>query len=455
MPTRFSARWVLPVTAAPIENGALLAGDGGRILEVGTDAAVPWPEGARVVDLGHAALLPGLVNVHAHPELTAMRGLLEDLPFHEWIPALMRAKLGAALTYEEYVACARAGCREALRAGITTVGATEDSGASLDALRALGLRGVVYRELFGPAPAQAEEALAAVQTRVDEMRSRATDLVGVGISPHAPYTVSDRLFRLAAAWACAEKLPVAIHAAESLGERLLVSEGAGPFADGLRRRGIDTPVRAGSTIALLEQLGVLATRPLLIHCVQLVDDDVSSIARAGAAVAHCPAANARLGHGIAPVLQLQQAGVVVGLGSDSVAANNRMDMLEEARLAQMLQRAGRQSPVALGAAELLRMATLDGARALGLDNRVGSLEPGKDADLCAVSLDALHVQPVHDPVAALFLAARGTDVVLTVVRGHIIYGNDAARSEDEGDAAILTGIAERMRRAMHAGPAYA
>ncbi|MBI4545395.1 MAG: amidohydrolase family protein [Gemmatimonadetes bacterium] len=409
------------MTSPPIAQGAVLVDSGGRIAAVGPAAAVPAPDGAERIDLGQAALLPGLVNVHAHPELTAFRGLLEDLPFQEWIAALMAVKRAAALTPEEYGVAARWSCIEALAAGITTLAATEESGAAFDALREAGMRGVVYREVFGPAPAQAEDSLADLRARVESMRARETELVRVGISPHAVYTVSDSLFRVAVEYALAESLPVAVHAAEAEAEERLVQEGAGPFATGLRARGIDTPPRGSSTIVLLDRLSVLRTRPLLIHGVRVDGGDVTRIAASGATVAHCPAANTRLGHGIAPVPEMLAAGIAVGLGSDSAASNNRMDLLEEARLAQMLQRARLGSATALPADQLLRLATLDGARALGLDGRIGSLEPGKDADLCAISLAGAHVTPVHEPLAALFYAARAPDVALTVVRGRVLY----------------------------------
>jgi 5-methylthioadenosine/S-adenosylhomocysteine deaminase len=217
-------------------------------------------------------------------------------------------------------------------------------------------------------------------------------------------------------------LPVAVHAAESADEQALVTRAQGVFAERLRARGIAVLPRGRSTIDLLERTGVLATRPLLIHCVYVDGADIARIAAAGATVAHCPAANARLGHGIAPLMDLLEAGIAVGLGGDSVASNNRTDILEEAHLAQMLQRAHRGDPAALPASQLLRLATLDGARALGLESRTGSLERGKDADLCAIALTAPHVLPVHDPAVAVVHAARAADVILTVVRGRILHG---------------------------------
>jgi cytosine/adenosine deaminase-related metal-dependent hydrolase len=445
---RLSARWVLPVSDPPIRDGAVLVGADGAVAAVGPAAAVPLPAGAETLDLGEAALLPGFVNVHAHPELTGLRGLLEDLPFADWIGTLLRVKAVAGFGAADARAAARWTCVEAMAAGMTTLAATEDSGAALDALLEAGLRGVVYREVFGPAPGQAEPALAGLRGRIGAMRARATDRVRVGVSPHAPYTVSDALFAAVADLARNEALPVAVHAAESVEEQRLVVAGEGPFAERLRARGMAVAPRARSTIALLERVGLLAVRPLLIHCVTVDDADIASIAAAGAPVAHCPAANARLGHGTAPLARLRDAGVTVGLGSDSVAGNNRMDLLEEARLAQLLHRAGCGAAADLPARELIRLATLDGARCLGLDGRIGSIEPGKAADLCAIDLSGPHVRPVHDVEAAVIHAARGADTVLTMVEGRIVWRDGAPTTLAVGALAReLEASAARLREA--------
>lgn len=418
--TLYRARWVLPVAQAPIRDGAVLVGTDGCIAAVGPSAAIEPPDGAEIVELGEAALLPGLVNVHAHPELALFRNALEDLRFRDWILRLVGSKR-AALRDEDYPLAARWTAVEALRAGITTLAATEMSGAAAVALREAGMRGVVYREVFGPDPAHADAAMDELRTAVDGLRrEHASDLVHVGISPHAPYTVSDRLFIAAAEYALAEGLPMATHAAESAAEDDLVMRGDGDFAPGLRTRAIDTPMRGRSTVEMLDRLGVLRARPLLIHCVRLDAEDVARLADHDCAVAHCPVANAKLGHGVAPLPELRDAGVRVGLGTDSVGSNNRLDLLEEARIAALLHRGRLCSHDLLSPAELLRLVTTDGARALGLDGRIGTLEPGKDADLCAVSLAAPHTRPVHDPVAAVFHAARGSDVVLATVRGCVL-----------------------------------
>lgn len=446
--TIYRAAWVLPVATDPIRDGAVMVGTDGRIAAVGPRAAIEPPEGAEVVELGEAALLPGLVNVHAHPELALFRGALEDLRFRDWILRLVGTRR-AALSDEDFELSARWTMVECLRAGITTVAATETSAAALHALKDAGMRGLVYREVFGPDPACAAESMADLRAAVDRLRADETDLVRLGISPHAPYTVSDALFAAAARYALDESLPVAIHAGESIPERDLVVRGEGDFAPGLRARGIDTPPRGRSTIELLDRLGVLKARPQLIHCVLVDADDIARLADNGCAVAHCPIANAKLGHGIAPVAELREAGVRVGLGTDSVGSNNRLDLLEEARIASLLQRGRLASHEFLAPADLLRLATIDGARSLALEERIGTLEPGKDADLCAVSLAGPHVRPVHDPVAALFHAARGTDVVMTAVRGRVLYRDGRVLTLDETALAeAMEEPARRVREAM-------
>jgi 5-methylthioadenosine/S-adenosylhomocysteine deaminase len=423
----------------------LLVDGRGRIAAVGPEFAIEPPDGCEIVELGNAVLLPGLVNVHAHPELAMFRGALEDLAFRDWILRLVGGRR-RVLDDDDFRAAAIWTCVESMRGGVTTLAATEASGAAAAAMAELGMRGTAYLEIFGPDPSQAAPAIESFRVSLREFRRVESDLVRIGISPHAPYTVSDELYREAARLARAEELPMAVHIAESVAERRLVQHGDGDFAPGLNARGIATPPRASSPVALLHRLGVLEVRPLLIHCVDLDPDDFSRIAESGSTVGHCPVANARLGHGLAPVNRLRAMGVAVGIGTDSVGANNRLDLLEEARIASLLQRAALHSHNALPADELLRLCTLEGARALGLDARIGTLEAGKDADLCAVSLEGQHVRPVHDPVAALFHAARAGDVVMTVVRGRVIYrGGDELGPSAERAFARVEEAAERLR----------
>lgn len=405
---RYHARWVVPVSGPPVRGGTV-AVDGSHIAYVGPPAGAPPGTDH---ELGDAVLLPGLVNAHTHLELTLFRGLLDGLPFREWIVRLQAAKT-AVMTRDRYLDAACLGLTEGLRAGITTYADTCDSGVALEAMRAAGVRGIMYQEVFCPWPdaPRVERAAADLQAKLTALEPLETDLVRLGVSPHAPYTVSDPLFALVAR----SGRPLAVHVAESAAESALVRDGTGAFADGLRARGIPVEPRARSPIALLQRLGVLEARPLLIHAVDVDAGDVRAIADSHASVAHCPISNAKLAHGIAPVLELQSAGVPVGLGSDSMASNDRMDLLEEARAAVLTQRLRSRCPDALDAHRALEMATLGGARALGLDARIGSLEPGKDADLAAFALPPGFGDA--DPEAALVFALGGSPALLVTVAG--------------------------------------
>lgn len=435
----YTARWVLPISAPPIEDGGVTV-DGGRIVWVGPLVNRPASDH---VDVGNALLMPGLVNTHSHLELTVMRGFLEDLDFPRWILRLNGVKR-AVLDRDRMLDAARLGLMEGVGYGVTTYGDTCDSGVAFDAMIEAGVRGIMYQEVFGPDPVRCEESLADLRVKVAGFRSRETPLVRVGVSPHAPYTVSDALYTAVARFAAEEGLAIAVHIAESEAERQLVTEGDGVFARGLRARGIDVRRRARSSVELLRDTGVLSRRPLLIHCVRLDEADIHTVAASGSPVAHCPASNAKLGHGTAPLMELLDAGIVVGLGSDSVASNNRMDMLAEARSAVLGQRARVGRHDALCARDVLSLATLGGARALGLDSEIGTLEPGKSADLAAFPLDA-HVLPVHDPESTAVFSLAGVAASLVVVAGRELAVEGRLLADDPALLARVDDTARRMR----------
>lgn len=420
---RYHARWILPVSARPIEDGTVVE-DGGRIVYVGPRAAAPPGEDH---ELGDAVLMPGLVNAHTHLELTVMRGLLEDLHFHEWI-ARLRASRNEVLTPDMLLDSSRWGIIEGLQTGTTTFADTCSTGVVARAISEAGVRGIVYQEVFGPDPGRCDAMLGELKTLLAGLRSFESNLLQLGISPHAPYTVSDALYLEAARFAAAEEIPVAVHVGESDAERQLVLEGCGPFADALRARGIAVEPRGRSSIGVLERAGVLGPRTLLIHCVRVDDKDIAVMAGSGCAVVHCPVSNAKLGHGIAPLRELLDAGLRVGLGTDSVASNNRMDLLDEARSAVLLQRARSGRADVLTARDAIELATYGGARALGLAARVGSLEPGKEADLAVFSLDG--AVPSGDPESAVIFSLYRRAAVLVTIAGKVVVRDGRVLRED-------------------------
>ncbi len=426
----FRAAWVLPISAPPIENGEVLI-ENGQIVAVRPAASPPDPQ---CRDLGDAILMPGLVNVHTHLDYTVMRGLLEDIEFFSWIRELTARK--AALDWYDWMASAHFGAAEALSGGITTIGDCTDSGAALHGANALGLGGIVYQEVFGIDESQSVSSIMAMlAAKVESLRASAEgSRLEVGISPHAPYTVRRELFHALRDYVKEEHLPVCIHAAESRAEAELMYAHTGAIAEMFERRGIIWETPHVSTVAYLDSLGMLSPQTLLVHGVQVSASDRHIIAERGVAWAHCPKSNAKLGNGVASLGILGRkfpegthqedhgANVPrIGLGSDSVASNNTLDLFEEMRFAVLMQRGVHHRIMALTAREAVEMATLGGAKALGLDREIGTLETGKRADLCAVRLNGLHSAPAYHPYNALVYAARASDVCLTVIGGETLY----------------------------------
>lgn len=400
---RLRARWVVPVTSPPIAGGAVLL-DGAVVRAVGAETDVPAPDGVRTRDLGEVVLLPGLVNTHAHLELTCLAGQVKDLPFRDWI--LRVRALRDELTPDTLRRSADDGVLAHFAAGITTIGDTGSMRVAARAMHRLGARGHAYQEVFGPDPADAAGALAGLEADLASQTDFHSARVRVAVSPHAPYTVSGELLGMVVRLASERGLPIAMHLAESPEESVFVRHGTGPFADGWRRRGITVTARECSPVEWAARHELLGPRTLLIHCVQADAADIAIIAAAGAAVAHCPHSNAELGHGRANLTAMLRAGVTVGLGTDSVATGAPIDLFREARLAR--------DGAGLTPEQAVRLMTEGGARALGIAG-AGILAPGAHADLTAIAAAG-----AGEPFEAV-LAAAPRDVRATWASGAMVY----------------------------------
>ncbi|HEY7480383.1 MAG TPA: amidohydrolase family protein [Gemmatimonadales bacterium] len=411
---RLAARWVVPVSGPPIDGGAVLLGRNGRIQAVGPDAAVPRPGDVPSEDFGDAILLPGLINTHTHLELTGFDLGAPQPDFQAWIGQVRAIK--QTRHPDEFVAAARRGLAECHATGVTTIADTGDSSSVIRAMAELRASGIAYQEVFGPDPAQVGDSLAGLRARVDALRGYAGDRVQLGLSPHAPYTVSGPLYRAVAEWAAREELPLAVHLAESQAESELLEHGSGRFAEAWARRGIPLPPGPGcSPVEWLDRHGVLGEGTLCIHVVRAGPRDIDRLSQRGCAIAHCPVSNRAHGHGAAPLAAFLGAGLRVGLGTDSVLSVGRLNLLAEARAARALAH--------LSSEDALALCTLRGAAALGLAEEIGSLEPGKWGDCVVLRWSDVDVKPVQQ-----VLDSRPEDVIATYVGGRDVYRAEPVRS---------------------------
>lgn len=397
---RWWAPHALPITA-PAARDVLVTIDDGRI--VALEAKVSRERAAELGAELHdgCVIAPGFVNVHAHLEYAAYDALVDGLGFSEWIGDHIHRK--RRLSSEQMRASAELGALTALYAGITCVGDASFSGDAAHAIHAAGLRGRVYLEVFGglDEPSAAETVVAAL-ARLAALPS--SPLLEHGLSPHAPYTAAEPLYRRVAATG----LPWMTHLLESPDE-LDWLDGTGALHDALATRGVPTPEWSRPPIQALAD--VLGPEVVAVHLVQTTPADLEVLASSGTAVAHCPRSNARLGCGRFDLALADRAGVLIGLGTDSPASAGPIDPFAELRCALELHRTAARDATWPTLARLLRMATLDAARALGYSD-VGSIDLDSRADLIAV-----HVGTCDDPLAAYVLGAGPSDVRAVLVDG--------------------------------------
>lgn len=399
-----SADWVVPVEGPPIRDGAIAVDDDGVIAAVG-----PLSELGPGDAYPQSVILPGFVNAHTHLEYEVYAGFGDGLGFADWIGLHVRRKQRIDLSDME--AIARLGALRCLQSGVTTVGDCSFSGAAATACAELGLRGTIYLEVFGATDEPIRERFEPMRARIGEALS---DEVRLGISPHAPYTCTVELYRAATELG----LPVATHLAESEAETEFLRTGTGAwasFAEMLVQPPGTTGVRA------LAAAGLLGSNVIAAHCVEVDEEEIALLAEHDVAVAHCPRSNAILGSGVAPLSALREAGIRVCIATDSPASTPSFDMFDELRAAIVGARARERRPDALTAAEALELATLGGARALGLEAAVGSLVPGKRADLTVLSFADTSFVPWEDPVTATVLGGSPQSVVATLVSGKPRY----------------------------------
>ena len=403
--TIFAAGLLLPVTAPAIQDGALLVRNG-RIAEVGTLAEVGSANpDADVRYFPHYTMIPGAVNAHAHLGFRR-KDAPEGGTFSGWLARLIaRLPEKEAWTAE----AARDSAREAIEAGTTFMAESSPYGECLPQLAASGLAGTVYAEFFPRELGTPEEAVEFIMNKVRELRSGLPERVSAEVSVHSPYTVDPESSRLAARRTRAEGGRLAIHLSESPEEVEFVRDGTGGLTDVFPRN--DWGGVGVSPVRYAESIELLAPQTIAAHLATGVsEEDIEILARTGTAAAHCPRSNEFLGCSVSPVPRMIEMGVRVGMGTDGLWSSPSMNLFEETLAAVKLH--------GMSGATGLRLATLEGARALGIEAETGSLTPGKWADLALVETTP---DPENPEREVLDVAANG-GVAVTVVGGNPIYG---------------------------------
>ena len=420
--TLISARWIIPIEPAHValEHHSVAIHDG-RIVDLlpTTDATARYTA-AEHIQLNQHVLTPGLVNLHTHAAMSLMRGLADDLPLMMWLkdhiwPAEMKHVAPAFVKDGTLLACA-----EMLRGGITCFNDMYFfPEAAAQAVDQAGLRatiGIIVLEFPTTYAADAEDYLRKGLEARDAYREHAR--LNFCMAPHAPYTVSDKTFEKILMLAEQLDIPIHLHAHETQDE---IQQSLAEFH--LR------------PLARLQKLGLLSPSLIATHMVHVSEDEIALCAERGVHVAHCPVSNLKLASGIAPIAQLLAAGVNIGLGTDGAASNNRLDLMNEMRIAALLAKGASGDATALPAHQALAMATINGAKALGLDQEIGSLKIGKAADIVAFDLATLETTPCYDVASHLVYAAGREHVSDVWVGGRRLLNQRSLTTLDMPDLA--------------------
>ncbi|WP_237065448.1 TRZ/ATZ family hydrolase [Microbulbifer guangxiensis] len=395
--TLIHARWIIPVVPAGklYENCAIAISDG-RIIAIHPSAEADRRfQSDEVIRLDRHALIPGLVNTHTHAAMSLLRGYADDRPLMEWLQGHIWPAEQKWVAPDFVADGSRLAVAEMLRSGTTTF---SDQyffpEATAMVARETGMRAqIAFPIIDAPTPwsRDGEDALQKGLSLRDDYRAH--ERIDVVFAPHAPYTVKDETLEKVAVYAAEAQIPVQMHLHETASEveQAVAEHGERP-------------------IERLHRLGLLSPQTLCVHMTAVAQRDLDLMRESGAHVAHCPRSNLKLASGFCPASDLLAAGINVALGTDGAASNNGLDLFAEANTAALLAKATSGRADALPAEQALAMATIHGARALGLEDRIGSLEPGKFADLAAIDLGGLEQQPLHDPVSQLIYTASGHNV---------------------------------------------
>ena len=444
------ADYILPVASDPLFNGAILVQEG-EIKDMGDAESLRlrYP-GEEVKELGDAVLMPGLVDLHTHLENAALRGVVHDVPYAQW--ATTKYIQADKLDAKDWAASALVGGMQTLANGVTTVADVSINGSALQTALRLGMRSVIYREVGAMDKSRIGYAMKTVDREISAWREQAAGtLTSIGIAPAHVFDCHPEVMRQVSEYATRENLPVAMHLAGSREEVAFVKHGSSLFSVSRAERGyVEIPPWLPTGVSPIQYAlnwdAFESPNVMVVHGTHVDETDIKIMRKHDVSVAACPRSNAQLGMGVVPIDEYLKANIRIGFGTDSPAATDSADLLTEMRLGMLISRATSKS--FLSSEKALEMATLGAARALRMDDEIGSLEIGKRADIIAVSLDGKGQSPTKYPASAVAHSCSGNDVVLTMVDGKVLYENDRFEvgiSHEEATETINK-IREKLRK---------
>lgn len=387
-----------------ILKGAEVHIHGSQITYVGPSQGAPLTAASETIDAKNCLVLPGLINCHTHVPMTLFRGLADDLPLMKWLNEYI-FPVEKEMDPEFVYIGALIGILEILLSGTTTfcdMYLFEES--VLKAAIEAKVRCVLGEVLYDfPSPNYGPIEKGFEYTKMLIERHSENPLVRFAVMPHATFTCSEGLLKTAKEISDEYRVPIVIHVAETEAE-----------VDTIRKKAQKTPVR------YLKDLGILGEKTIAVHCVHLTDEDIHDLKETNTKVVFNPESNMKLASGIPRVREIRQAGISCGIGTDGAASNNNLDLLEEMDTLAKLTKLRYQDPSSLTAKEVLEMATIEGARVLGMESIIGSIEVGKKADIIIIDMDGPHLIPSYDPYSTLVYSARGSDVRDVIVDGRIV-----------------------------------
>lgn len=387
------AKYLISTPESCIENGAV-AVTGTKIHRVGAwgeMASLPGVE--KIIDLGNAVIMPGLINTHTHLDLSNLHNRITPTSnFTHWVLQVIGARM--RWKDEDYVSSIEKGVKYSIESGVTTVADISHTGHAFSVLKKSSLRKVVYKEIIGLKPEQAADIIKKLKEELPQIKT--DELLSVGLSPHAPYSVSRELYQASCGFAGESRLPVCTHLAETQDEIKFLAKGTGTFPTFLRQiRALPDDWKPPGTtpVRYLNELGIINNRTLLIHCNYVSDEDIAIIQSSGASVAFCPGSHRFFGHTNHPVRRFLDADINVGIGTDSLASNDSLSVLDELKilsanhiLSPHTCSGNSRRDACATHQTLISMATVNGAKAIGLESQVGQLREGFEADICGVGL---------------------------------------------------------------------